>query len=272
MDVHWNVPRGVVGQGALRGRLIANRGVVDNPGSTDEICRTPQPVTGQQVTFRSVRPGLFAPSLPGDFLFAGASALLLLCANLFPDFWLVSSLALFPLLYRIIAAGPVRAMRLGFLFGLSFLGVSLSNLFPAAPLTSFFRICCGTTLFALFGWAVAWGRRRFGFNPLVIALLWIALELGVIRLGFSHGLLAEGRVTQPAFGGMAALFGFLSISFLIVFLNSILICAIETIASLAPVPVSVNSRGKNRWDLAFLPGPVAFRLFLVPESRGPPGR
>jgi len=205
-----------------------------------------------------------------DFLYAGSSALLLLGANLFPQYWLASFVALVPLLSRIIKAGAGRALRLGTYFGLSFFGVLLLDLCIISPVAGLFKIACGTALFGLFGWTVAWGRRRWGFNPLIVSLLWIGLELAVIKLGFATGLLAGAKAGHPAFHGMAALFGFLSISFLIVLLDSLIISAIDAVSTLAPARESVSLRGERKWDLLLPPGPVAFELFFVPDVRGPP--
>ena len=212
----------------------------------------------------------YSASWVGDFLFAGSSALLLLCANLFPDYWFFSFIALIPLFRRILMAEPDRALRLGFLFGLSFFGVSLINLCLVAPFAALVKIACGTALFAGFGWAVSWGRRRWGFNPLIVALLWIALELVIIRLGFSGGLLVGESAARPAFGGMATLFGFLSISFLIVLLNSIFIYALEAVATLVTAREIAIARGERKWDLLLTPGPITYQPYLIPLGRGPP--
>ena len=205
-----------------------------------------------------------------DFLFGGTSALLLLGANLFPGYGIASFAALIPLLYRVTRADPRRAARLGLYFGLSFFGVSLVDLCLVSPVVGLCKIACGTALFASFGWVVAWGRRRWGFNPLIVALLWIGLELAIIKLGFSAGLLAGARAGHPLFHGMAALFGFLSISFLIVLLDSLIISAIDAFSNLAPARGTIVFEGERMCDLLLTPGPAALQLCLVPENRGPP--
>jgi len=72
---------------------------------------------------------VFAGKGAANFLFAGSSAFLLLCANLFPDFWYLSFFALTPFLWRIVKVenpelcrrtDSKTAFQLGFLFGFSF--------------------------------------------------------------------------------------------------------------------------------------------------------
>ena len=108
-----------------------------------------------------------------SFVFAGSSALLLLVARLSPDYWYLSLIALIPFLARIYWASPRDAIRLGFLFGFTFLFVSGLNGLPSAPLLSIAKILAGAALFAAFGGALGWTRQRWGFNPIIVALLWL---------------------------------------------------------------------------------------------------
>jgi len=258
MDLIPTFCRGNAGQESSPERFASGDGNAD-PSQLAETRRVTSRHDGRSGT-----------SWAADFLVAGISALLLLCANLFPHYWFLSLFALIPLLNRIIKAQPRQALRLGLFFGISFFGVSLIDLCIVSPTVALAKLAGGTALFALFGWAVAWGRRRWGFNPLIIALFWVVLDLGVIKLGFPRGLLAEGKASHPLFGGMVALFGFLSISFLIVLFNSLLIYALEAVITLASVQGIHFSQGQRKWDLFPSPEPIVFRLFLVPEGRAPP--
>jgi len=206
-----------------------------------------------------------------DFLYAGSSALLLVLVHLAPDLWMISFAALVPLLWGIIRADfPARALRLGFLFGISFFTVSLINSFPFAPFATLARILGGTVLLSFFGWVVAWGRRRWGFNPLVIALLWIALELGMIRLGFTRGLLGEAGAPQSLFGGMTVLFGFLSISFLIILINTVLLVAVKTLVAPAASGTKSLFTIEQTWDVLFPAELPSLTICLNHQGRAPP--
>ena len=170
-------------------------------------------------------------SWPESFLFAGTSGLLLLVVNYFPQYWYLSFLALSPLLFRMLVATPREAWQLGFLFGLTFLSVSAlqSASFSLLPAAS--KVLVGTAILGLFGWLVGHARLRWGFNPIMIALLWVAFEPWLVKLGFTSGLFRQAEVSHPLLNGVGGLFGFLIISLIIVLCNSLLAWVIKKAAS-----------------------------------------
>ena len=205
-----------------------------------------------------------------SFIFAGSSALLLLVANLFPQYWYFSFFALTPFLYRIIKAAPGESLRLGFLFGLSFFGALAVNSLITSPLSSVLKLLSGTALFALFGWAVGWARQRWGFNPTNVALLWVGLEMGLVKLGFAGGLLVEAGFSHPFLHSLVGLFGFLAASAIIVLLNSLLVLAIvKTLEKTRPRRKTV-AEDERIWDLLFVRNLFTEKVYLVPEGRAPP--
>ena len=205
-----------------------------------------------------------------SFLYAGSSALLLLVANLFPAYWYLSFVALAPFLYKSSRSDQVEGLRLGFFLGITFLTVSGIDAIAVSPVAAALKIVLGTGLFSLFGWTVGWARQRFGFNPFVVALLWVAFESGLVRLGFDNGLFAEASLSASFFHSIATLFGFLIVALIIVLVNSLLIVALEVAVSFARARGHVTTEGKSNWDLIPSPGLVAQRLWLVAEGRGPP--
>ena len=205
-----------------------------------------------------------------SFIFAGSSALLLLIANLFPHWWYFSFFALTPVLYRIIKAAPGESLRLGFLLGLSFFGASLVNSLMISPLSSVLKLLSGTALFALFGWSVGWARERWGFYPSIVAVLWVGLEMGLVKLGFAGGLLGEAGFSQPFLHSLVGLFGFLTISAIIVLLNSLLVLAIVKTLEMTRPRGKTVAEDERILELFFIPGLSAQKVYLVPESRAPP--
>jgi len=207
-----------------------------------------------------------------SFIFAGSSVLLLLIANLFPEYWYFSFFALTPFLYKIIKASPGESLRLGFLFGLSFFGVSLVNSQISSSLPPLLNLVFGTGLFTIFGWTVGWARKRWGFYPSVVALLWVGLEIGLVKLGFVDGLLGKAELSHPFFGGLVTIFGFLAVSAIIVLLNSLLALLIVKTLEVAGHRGRTTQKDKKIWDFSFAPGPFAQKVYLVPEGRAPPYR
>ena len=205
-----------------------------------------------------------------SFIFAGSSALLLLVANLFPQYWYFSFFALIPFLYKIIKASPSESLRLGLLFGFSFFSATLTDSFVISPLPSVLKLISGTALFTLFGWTVGWARQKWGFNPSIVALLWMGLEIGLIKFGFVGGLFGEAEFSHPFLHGMVGLLGFLVVSALIVLLNSLLVLAIvETIELTRPKRTTVQEEEK-KWDFFFTRNLFTEKVYVVPEGRAPP--
>jgi apolipoprotein N-acyltransferase len=212
------------------------------------------------------------PLLPWaeDFIFAGGSALLLLLANIFPQFWYFSFFALTPFLYRIVKAAPVDSLRLGFLFGLPFFGVWLIDSLFASPLLWILKLLSGTVLFALFGWAIGKARQRFGFDPSLVALLWVGLQMGLIKLGLVGGFLGETGFTHPFLHGLIGLFGFLAASAIIVLLNALLVLAITKTLEVIRPRRNPDAKSEKIWNFNFTRNFFTEKLYLVPEGRAPP--
>ncbi|MGB2990155.1 MAG: hypothetical protein WBC98_09370, partial [Candidatus Zixiibacteriota bacterium] len=120
---------------------------------SDYLQRGPRTAVVTAVSRRSFNEPVLA-TWAESFIFGGGSALLLLVANLFPDYWYFSFFALTPFLYRIINATPGESFRLGLLFGLAFFGASATGWLGISPFVAVIRLLCGTALFALFGWTV----------------------------------------------------------------------------------------------------------------------
>lgn len=247
--------------------------------------------------------GSFLKLLAENFLYAGSSAFLLLVANLFPHYWYLSFFALTPFLWRIIRLDAAGVLQLGLLFGFSFFSIWKVQDFFAAPVLTAVTVAFGTVLFALFAWAVARAKERFGFNPLFIALLWVLFELGLLKLSLISGGIGAGSFipsevegqTHPflagetsylhpstslrlhsgpsalgVFDGLSILFGFLAVSFVIVLVNSLLVFAIEKTVSLAKARGQGAWENESVWDLTPIPGLFAQKVYLIPSVRSPP--
>ena len=205
-----------------------------------------------------------------SFLFAGSSALLLSVANRFPDYWYFSFFALTPFLYRTIKATPVESLRLGLLFGVSFFGASATGSAGISPFITIIRLLAGTALFAFFGWTVGWARQRWGFNPSLVAVFWVGLEMGVANLGLGGGLFGETAFSQPFLHGLVGLLGLLAASAVIVLLNSLLVLALTEAVKTARIRVRTANQSARTWDLLFPFNFSTQRAYLVPEGRAPP--
>jgi len=205
-----------------------------------------------------------------SFIFAGISALLLLIANLFPHYWYFSFFALIPFLYKIIKASPRESLRLGLFFGLSFFSATLIDSLVISPIPSMLKLISGTVLFALFGWIVGWARQKWGFNPSIVALLWMGLEIGLVKFGFAGGLFGKAEFSHPFLHGMVGLLGFLVVSALIVLVNSLLVLAIVETLELTRLKRTTVQEEEKKWDFFFTRNLFTEKVYVVPEGRAPP--
>lgn len=147
-----------------------------------------------------------------------------------------------------------------------------------SPLSSVLKLLSGTALFALFGWSVGWARERWGFTPSIVAVFWVGLEIGLVKLGLAGGLvvnevnllLGEAGFSQPFLHSLVGLFGFLTVSAIIVLLNSLLVLAIVKTLEMTRPRGKTVAEDERILELFFIPGLSAQKVYLVPESRAPP--
>jgi len=205
-----------------------------------------------------------------DLFSAGSSVFLLLLANIFPEYWYFSFIALTPLLYKLSRATPSESLRLGFLFGVTYFIILNLMEFSVSPLLTLIKITTGTLLFSLFGLITGWTRERWGFNPVLVALLWMTVELVLIKLGFINGVFQAAELTYPVFHGMATLFGFIFVSFAIVLLNSVLIWTVNN-AVLVIFTSWIKTETRNqKYQLVHNATFFLQEVFSIPQERAPP--
>ncbi len=209
-------------------------------------------------------------SLAEDFIYTGTSALFLLVANLFPGYWYFSFIALFPFLWRINKVSTREAFRLGLLLGLTFFTFWSLDALLITPASAILKIIGGTLLFALWGWTVGFTKEVFGFNPIIVSALWVFFELGLIKLGYTSGLLTHSTPSTPFFLRLVTLFGFGIISFIVVLLNSLLVKIIEHAVKIFKA-TGIEFTTKEIF-LNFVESHKLFsqKFFLIPQLRGPP--
>jgi len=110
----------------------------------------------------------------------------------------------------------------------------------------------------------------FGFNPIITTLIWVGFELAVIQLGFAKGLFGEAELSNPHLNGLMLLFGFIIVSFVIVLLNSLIVIAVEKVASLGKAQETTSCDDEAIRDPYSAPGIFTQKCYLVPDVRGPP--
>jgi hypothetical protein len=164
-----------------------------------------------------------------NLLCAGTSAFLISLTQLYPELQLISLVALVPFLLQASRNGLISSLWLG-----AFLGASIC----LANLPSFLHKSTGTILidlggfvlvFALYGATVNRIAKYAGFNAVFLAGLWLPAEAAISYITQSSSIFVFTDPQPRILYKIGSLLGMLSISFVIVFINSIIIIIARTI-------------------------------------------
>jgi len=205
-----------------------------------------------------------------DFIFAGASAALLLVVCLFKDYWYLSFLALLPFFYRISKSSFRSALRVGMLFGMTYFLNAEINSLMMQPGSAILNILAGIALCSILGMAINWAGRRWGANPLLISLIWVGFQFVDTRLMGGNTFFGNVEITLPFFNTLSTLFGFIIVSSIIVLANTILLLAVEKAFELERKRKHVISGGEKRCGFAQYRYILIDSVSLLPEGRAPP--
>ena len=196
---------------------------------------------------------------------------MLVSANKYPDFWYLSFVALIPFLYKASRISGARAIKLGFLFGLIFCTLSNIDIVYSLRPEGFFNILLGISVFVLFSFLVSRISSSIGFNPVIIATLWVLLELTLFQLGYSPELLtgttAGGRLVQKT----SIIFGLVSISFIVLLINGLLIAGFDRVLGCFKVKAN-HVGGSSSVQFGFFDRIHIFNSYSyqLPFRRAPP--
>jgi uncharacterized membrane protein len=204
------------------------------------------------------------------FLYAGSTVFLLLISQLYSDFRFISFFALIPLLVKASKCKMVEAVLLGVLFGIVYFTIYSLHITDHNLIHIIIKIVFGILLSTCFTCSVFLIREKFGLNPVMISILWVAFEFILIKLGFINSLLGGENITQGYFYGISIIFGFLIISLIIVFFNILIIFAFNFVLCWAKSRQAEMPCSGRIWNLYTNVGFFANNYYLKPDSRGPP--
>jgi len=176
--------------------------------------------------------------------------------------------ALAPLLLIVARSAPMRGALIGAWWGLiaglgaAIVGETGSILTALAP----------AGVVALFGGTAAFISKRLGVRPLLIALLWIGVELSLSAAGWQRGLLAATQSNDTPIGWLNSIFGWAIVAFLIAWFNAQLVVAIDSMVRLARRAPSLNAEAPPRIRLPIEPllEPVSVIALHQGGPRAPP--
>lgn len=205
-----------------------------------------------------------------SFLCAGSSALLISIAHLHPEFWFISLFALIPFLWRAIRVSFFESIVLGGLLAISYCFVAFRWEPGAASGALLFKLAGLIVLFALYGIAVNRIKKHIGFNAILIAASWLPLEYALSHYAGLGNLFTLATTDSSLVYRIGSLFGILTISFVIVLINSLILIILRQV-----VHALLSGDG-----LSFKENKVVYPLFkeiilerrwyYFPDVRAPP--
>ncbi|MEE9555514.1 MAG: hypothetical protein V3W18_14605 [candidate division Zixibacteria bacterium] len=163
----------------------------------------------------------------GIFLPAGTSALLLSIAHFQHKLWFLSLFALVPYLWKLKRTSLQGSIVLGSTFALCFTFVVFIEGLFTSPALFAIKALALVLIFSIFGIAVNRVKKYIGFYPVFIAALWIPLEYFLIRFAGINGILNFQSLAPGWLIRFGSLFGLLTISFIIILINSAILLLIE---------------------------------------------
>jgi hypothetical protein len=202
-------------------------------------------LTGTGVVYMNTVYNCRLPLL-GDFLWAGCSALMLAIPQVFPQLQFVFLFALVPFLWKLKKAGFIESACLGFILALSYGMVIIPDFF-ALSVSAIRRILMLMAAFSLFGLLLNRLKTFLGFNPVFAAFLWLPFQYFFWRNAQFSLLFSQDTGHLDFMVKVAALFGLLVVSFIIILVNSLLAAVADRLYSGSPVAEKVPSGCKIRF-------------------------
>ena len=160
-------------------------------------------------------------------LCAGISALLISIAHLHPEFWFISLFALTPFLWRATRGSLVEVVCLGATLAVSYCLITAGSVTWAALGSFLLKLLSLIFLFVLYGILVNKISKHIGFNAIFIAVFWLPVEYVLNHHANLSGMFSFSGANSTLLARISSFFGVLMISFLVVFINSLLLVASE---------------------------------------------
>lgn len=129
---------------------------------------------------------------------------------------------LIPLMWAIRSLSPAAAALAGAGWGLGVWGAILSGIGPASSSSTHFLVALPlfTATYAGLG---ALTTRAIGFNPLILAVGWVLVEVALKPLRLSAGLLISGQASGSVLDELARFLGYALAALLVVGVNASLL-------------------------------------------------
>ncbi len=205
-----------------------------------------------------------------SFLCAGSSALLISAAQLYPEVWFLSIVALVPFLWRVIRASRAESLLLGVILATCYALVARANELWIAPGPFLLKLLALNLVFCIYALAVNRLRKTIGFHVIFVAALWLPLEYlldSVVGIGSIFSLAAGDSSFVIRIG---SLFGMLMISFVVVIVNSLILILLKELARALLTGRALVFTTPRRTYPPFKHITFQRRSYYFPDRRAPP--
>ena len=221
---------------------------------------------GQNALFRRRRWTL-AAGLAASLIVSGFGMSLALRSPAYS--WLAWA-ALIPLFLSIRVLTPARALLAGAVWGVGLYGFSLITVATPIPasFSAFALLVASPAIYACLGAVVT---SRIGFNPFVLGVGWIGVELVLAPLDLQHGLLAaiRGQGVLPSL--LSSLLGAVFVGFVIACVTASFVSILGTLwLWIARLPRPASYRDRSRSLNPQRSGPIPWLLIPNTQPRAPP--
>lgn len=205
-----------------------------------------------------------------NFLCAGSSALMLYVAHNHPEFWYYSLIAFVPFLWRLLQVNLRSAVCLATMIATAFVLATEGSHLLVSPGIACFKLLMYNIAFVIFALGVIRAKRRLGFDPLMIALLWFPIEYVLITYADVERVFSIPDAGLGAAVSFCRLFGFALGSFAIVLVNALILWLLKWVDQEAGAVNRTASKKTRAFD--FPTNSVAFErgLNFLLGPRAPP--
>lgn len=205
-----------------------------------------------------------------NFLCAGTSALLVSIAQLYPEFWFVSLLALIPFLWGVIRANLAAAVVLGVMLATCYALVAYPTELWTIPGIFLLKLLALNMIFSLYGILVSRLKKRIGFNAVFIAALWLPLEYALSNYAGLGNLFTLSTTESSLLVRIGSLFGLLMISFVVVLINSLILIMLRHVVQALLSKTPLIFKDERKPYLCFKEILFERRWYYFPCPRAPP--
>ncbi len=204
-----------------------------------------------------------------SFLCGSISGLLLALSRFEVELWPISLVALAPFLWTVYCDTVMGAVLSGAALATTFIFVSRGSLLFSSPFLLVSELLVLMAVFVILGVAIHRSKKRLGFDPVFIALLWSAVV-------YVHSFNPRSDLLWPHLHEQSnlihqfcSLFGVLLCGFMVALVNAVVVKSLW----IATAMMRSGRCGVNRncrWLLAFLYAIWWADRYMFPDKPDPP--